>query len=249
MTYQDAVAQAASALTRGENANWELARLTYENTYAAGDTQSQSGRVSMDQWCTDVRLASERRFSAKTGERFKAIWRRYGPPTVGGPSWIEAVEEYVGVPSIREAFDPYTAPTTSDTKRDLAVKLMADPDIADAVIAQPESRRAVYESLNRREQAADDRRERTTDADPVSSGLRGLNAIAEMDAVLGRFIQEFTDTFRQMAALPAGDPFANREFLTLRLNHAQECLDQLRSYLDTGKTDIDAFLDSVLKGS
>lgn len=254
MTYQEAVTQAASALTRGEDANWELARLTYENTFTSGDVKAQPTRVSMERWCADIRAASGRQFSYTTGNRYKAIWVRHGLPLgEDRPSWTDAWEDVHGGPSPAVAFaginaERITDNATPDVKRDLAVKLMADPDVADAVIAQPATRRAVYESLNRREQAADTHRERIIDADPVSSGLRGLNAIAEMDTVLGRFIQEFTDTFRQMAALPPGDPFANREFLTLRLNHAQECLDQLRSYLDTGKTDIDAFLESVLKG-
>lgn len=46
MGYQDQVAAAAAALKRGEDANWELARLTYENTREPGSGSiPQPGRV------------------------------------------------------------------------------------------------------------------------------------------------------------------------------------------------------------
>lgn len=252
MTYQDAVAQAANALKQGEDANWELARLTFENTKGLGNPGTTPG-VTMEQWAEDVRSASGRRFSARTAGLYKTMWSRFGLQALADrPTWTDALYEVQPESSWHDRTarlaHQHIDTTDVEGKRDLAVKLMADPEVADAVISAPEPRRAVYEALNRREQAADVRRERLTDADPVSSGLRSMNALVEMDTVLGRFVQDFANTFRQMASLPEHDPFANREFLTLRLNHAQECLDQLRSYLDTGKTDIDTFLDSVLKG-
>lgn len=255
MTYQEAVTEAADALKRGEDANWELARLTFENTRNGG-TSGQADRATMDQWCADIRHASGRRFSEANGKKYKAVWAKFGGyDHTDRPSWTDAYYEFnVSYTDRAEYFEAtatrrLTEDASIETQRDVAAKLLSNPAVADAVISAPDTRRAVYESLNRREQAAETRRERITDADPVASGLRSMNALVEMDTVLGRFVQDFTDTFRQMAALPQNDPFANREFLTLRLNHAQECLDQLRSYLDTGKTDIDAFLESVLKGS
>jgi hypothetical protein len=252
MTYQEAVTQAADALTRGEDANWELARLTWENTKAAGDPGSQPDRATMEQWCSDIRAEAGRRFGESTGRKYRMLWDRYGQHfSVNRPSWTDAWQEVS--PRIDDqrwnSPEAFSERAAAGVKRDLAVKLMADPEVADAVIAQPEARRAVYESLNRREQSVQDRAERIRDADPISSELRGLNSLIVIDDVLQRFVRDFSENFQKIANLPERDIFSSRHFLTVRIERAQECLDRLRSYLETGKTDIDAFLDSVLKGS
>lgn len=255
MGYQDAVAQAADALKRGEDANWELARLTFENTITGRGYRDQPGKVTMEQWCADVRDRSGRKFSPGSGERYKRIWQRYGDlPSQQKelPAWVDAYyedEAYVPQPFMEASAQRVASSASPEIKRDLAAKLMADPIVADAVISQPEPRRAVYEALNRREQTAEQRRERMTDADPVSSELRGLNALLDLSQIIERFVGDFSRVFQQAAQLPESDAFASRTFLTLQLERLQECTDRLRSYLETGKTDIDAFLDSVLKGS
>ena len=78
MAYRDNVDLAATALARGEDANWELARLTFENTWNQGEPRS-TDRVPMAQWCADViDQAPGRRFSEVTGLRYKRLWRRWG---------------------------------------------------------------------------------------------------------------------------------------------------------------------------
>lgn len=229
MGYQDAVAQAAEALKRGEDANWELARLTHENTLMMG-YPIQAGRVSMEQWASDVRAQSGRRFSAPHAARFKAIWGRYGHADLTDrPSWTDAMIETVPAAAYEVAGGRRELARSLETianapaqeRRDLVVKLMTDPIVADAVISQPEPRRAVYEALNRREQTAEQRRERMTDADPVSSELRGLNALLELSQIIERFVGDFSRVFQQAAQLPESDAFASRTFLTLQLERLQ----------------------------
>jgi hypothetical protein len=134
MSYQDNVRAAAAALTRGEDANWELARLTFESTRSRGEFD----KPTMETWCSDVRAASGRRFGVSTGEKYKIVWRRYGDPSLReGLSWNEA---YIacfegGSP---DAFKERLAPTnfnlgiehgTVEAKRAAFSSLARDPDV------------------------------------------------------------------------------------------------------------------------
>jgi len=130
MTYQTNVQAAAAALKRGEDANWELARLTYENTLDAGDVRTQPGKVSMERWCEDVRAVSGRAFSYRTGKRYKAIWAKSGGPAAGRPSWSEAYEDADGRTDRLEGLrERQVGASSPEGKRQLARELLDDPDV------------------------------------------------------------------------------------------------------------------------
>lgn len=257
MNYQEAVTEAASALKRGEDANWELARLTYENTWMSGNYDAQPDRVSMAQWCADIREKAGRRFSETTGSLYKTMWKKHGHlPFRERGAWADLWLELKGgsYPSTEDSSN-VSVSNALEQKRDLAAKLLTDPEIADAVIAQPEARRAVYDSLSRREHAATERRERIAEQDPITVNIRQ----AEAQLTLSRMVRDFTgnvETFRrnladllqQAGPLSDRDIAANRHFIEQALREAREALDSVETYLVTGKTDIDAFLDSVLGG-
>ena len=101
-SYEQAVEQAADALKKGEQANWDLARYTYENTIGNGEVgrgqQSRDGRVSMAAWCRDIRAASGRRFSDFTGGVYRRAWERRQEGLARGQdlSWAEAYESARG---------------------------------------------------------------------------------------------------------------------------------------------------------
>jgi hypothetical protein len=125
-------------------------------------------------------------------------------------------------------------------------KTATDPDVVDGVIADREGRRAVYEALSRREQTAETRRERMIDADPIASELRSMNALLDLSQAMDRYLRDGSAAMQHAAQLPAEDAFANRTFLMLQLDRVDEFSRRVRSYLETGKTDLDTFLDSVL---
>lgn len=74
MEYTKAVNAAAKALKTGEDANWELARLTWENT----NSQTDRTKVKMEDWCRDVVKQSGRKFSRPMGDRYRKMWAVHG---------------------------------------------------------------------------------------------------------------------------------------------------------------------------
>lgn len=134
MTYEQQVAAAAAALKKGEDANWELARLTYENTNRPHE-QRRPGRVSHATWAADVKEASGRRFSDQTSRKYSAMWERFGSTKVR-PSWTDAWYELVprdaGEAMRERATDTHIAKEASpERKRELLAVLLDDPDLID----------------------------------------------------------------------------------------------------------------------
>lgn len=199
MTYQDAVVAAATALQRGEDANWELARLTFENTRArVGD---HSLGVPMQQWCNDVRAASGRKFSLTTGQLYKAMWHRFRSESAR-PSWMEALdllrpgnsaklEQMRNADAVKHLMD-----AEPEQKRDVVRNLINDPAIRPAAIAalaaDDSGHQEVFSAyLERRDR--EDRKERLRDPEPepqagdvYGEALRSIKDRREYIAILNR---------------------------------------------------------------
>jgi hypothetical protein len=188
MSYKDDVRAAAAALNRGEEENWKLARLTYENTLESGDTRRQrdEGKVSMREWCEDVRAASGRAFSEKTGTRYKAIWARfgtlsqsdrarYGLPPRGGPSrlsWAEAYDTVDGR-TMQERLGGFAVKNsltyaTPEQKREAFDRLSRDDD----VVSDPHTSSAVLKQIAHSNPAAVETAWRDTETNIALSQAR-----------------------------------------------------------------------------
>ena len=133
MTYQSAVKEAAQALATGEDAHWELARLTYENTKAGGGTATQN------EWAADVRKQSGRRFSRATAAQYSRMWER-NVTKVTKPDWAQTwYSQYkrdAQQPKVAERGAKYTAEKGDAQAAADAVKIALDrPEVADIVIA------------------------------------------------------------------------------------------------------------------
>lgn len=130
MEYRDAVINAAQALQRGEDANWQLAQLTYENTNRRGERNA--GRVSHEQWSADVRAESGRRFSEGTSRKYAMVWEAQSSQK-GTLSWTEAWYEEVG----RDAPGPMRSRQTdihlneapAERKAEIFQRLARDPEV------------------------------------------------------------------------------------------------------------------------
>ncbi len=153
MGYQEAVAEAAGALQRGEDANWELARLTHENT----NTQEDRSRITMEKWCADVALASGRNFARETGRKYAKVHREHGTK-VPRLSWTEAWYETVPRdthPKVAERGAKYTAEKGDPEAAAGAVRIALNrPEVADIVIADTDTNRNVTHARHRHDEEA-----------------------------------------------------------------------------------------------
>lgn len=137
MTYKQQVEAAAAALKRGDDANWELARLTHENTKTGRGDAKSDNKVSMSTWCADIAALSGRRFSTPTGEMYKRIWTRFGP-CVGKdrPAWSDAYWQVRGG-TAKEQFEKggqrAIRNASPEVKRETFKALAEDEAIVDAV--------------------------------------------------------------------------------------------------------------------
>lgn len=140
MNYQDSVNAAAAALKRGEDANWELARLTYECTTSgrtAADLQAEklAGKVQMEQWTADVRAKSGRGFAVATGHIYKNIWTRFRVvyPGRADVPWSDAYAEVrggtVGERMVEADFRRAQEHASLEQKRAQFASLARDPDV------------------------------------------------------------------------------------------------------------------------
>src|SRR5262245_30547678 len=94
-SYARAVTRAAQLLCHLEMDNWELAELTWENTWHSlrGTGPGDDARVTMPQWCQDVREQSGRPFAISTGVLYKRMHDRFrGLPAGERPGWTTAYQ-------------------------------------------------------------------------------------------------------------------------------------------------------------
>lgn len=139
MEYQEAVAAAAGALRQGDDANWELARLTHTHTLGKGEYQNPGTKVPMGRWCKDVEGCAREHFSVTTGRMFRAAWEhRITRDSAVVLSFNEVLRELKP-----DSYDPATVQArvdaaavekllsggTPEAKREVFDRLRADPDV------------------------------------------------------------------------------------------------------------------------
>jgi hypothetical protein len=139
-TYQDHVKAAATALKIGDDANWELARLTYEVCGPPGYRGRDTTYTSLDTWSADVRAASGRKFSAQSARYYRTVWEKFGSNSgVTQTSWTEAYNEMRGVESmdanmVSTNFKRALAHATPEQKTDALAEIVKDPIVVDQAL-------------------------------------------------------------------------------------------------------------------
>ncbi len=188
------VAAASAALARGEDANWELARLTWESTHdRPGPLPTGSDRVTMDTWCRMIRERSGRRFGAEYGKDFRAVWSHYGDRSPEErPLFNEAYAEVKGRTETsvevaraqsearRIAADPSLL--KPEQKRELIVRLAEDPAVRDDWQSRARLQRMVHEG----DRIQEERRQEFRERDPISQKVDGMRAAIGLEEALVR---------------------------------------------------------------
>lgn len=193
--YQEAVQLAATALQRGEDANWELARLTYENTWS-GHGPVPAGYVSMETWCGDIRQRSSRRFSVETGKLYKRIWDKYRQEPTDTLSWTDAYYTTTSdTPEKRLDRQRIGAieRATPEAKVDAFKRLASDP----VVMAAPEVRETIVEAVAKSPALTSQTISRAQEVRPTPPAPRTESAGFEWEAALGIGSEILTDAKRK----------------------------------------------------
>ncbi len=141
-----------------------------------------------------------------------------------------------------------------EVKRVIVQHLVEDPDVRDDWQTRARVQRAIHDGDQRQEQRAREGVER----DPVErkidswrASIRLSQTISELSRDIGRGTAAIEDALRRDPSDLMSDINMLPQLLPdLEARYAQlgENIARLRSFLDTGRTDIDAFLDDVLKG-
>ncbi len=165
------------------------------------------------------------------------------------PTFIERASPEVKRVIVQQlAEDP-----SPEVKRVIVQQLAEDPDVRDDWQTRARVQRAIHDGDQRQEQRIRESSER----DPVERKIEGWRAsirltqvVSQLTGDIGRGNASIEEALRRdpsdlmfdITMLPQLLPDLEAQYAQLGENIAR-----LRSFLDTGSTDIDAFLDDVLK--
>jgi hypothetical protein len=114
-------------------------------------------------------------------------------------------------------------------------------------------RRVVYEGLHRREQQVSERTERQVQADPIARNIDQQQAMVDLQRWVDdmrHHVERLRDgILPRLGQVPVSDPLAMRRFLAEALADLDEAIQPVRTFVETGGTDIDRFLSDVLGGN
>lgn len=169
MDYQKQVEAAAAALKRGEDANWELARLTFEVCGPAGNIGRPTGdAIPISRWADDIRMESGRPFSGKIARYYRDIWDQFGkadPDPSLRMAWSEAYAQIrggtVAERMVSADFNRSMRNASPEFKAEAFQRLADDPVVVAEALAKPEVRQALYAGMARAEQEQEPRDEGT----------------------------------------------------------------------------------------
>jgi hypothetical protein len=164
---------------------------------------------------------------------------------------------------LRRAFKDAEAPTISkvlaeqpELKQQAVLRHtmeQAAPETIGEVLESPQARRNVYSGLQQHEQRASERTERWVQRDPIARRLDQHQAMLDLerwgDHVRGDIEHLRADILPRLGEIPDADPLAFGRFLADMLADLDAAIAPVRHFVETGSTDIDSFLQAVLKGS
>lgn len=259
MTYFENVKLAGLALLavkRGEEANWELARLTCESTFDQGEIgrgrPAPAEKCRMDVWCRDVRDVAGIPFSEGKGELYKRVWREIGAYHVERlPGFSESCDQVRGSTSYeryeRLAADNVVGRASAETKIETFKRLSEDPEVRGDKQAQSAALEFGVQVYRQREQdvrehwRADETAERQEERlEAIDTALALERAITGLEALFDRSAAPLLEKNR-----PTGTAFVG---LTSALERLEARLDRVRYWMAHGEDEVDAFARSVLRG-
>ena len=272
--YEERVTQAADAWTHGVRAALKLARLTREACgpkREVGHTRPADGFVTYTKWAADVESRSGRKFSAGTASIYGDAWDYL--QTHPGADWSEAYDDARGGESPNERMASHNVKrglehATPEVKAAALAQLIADPDVrqpralATLLTSNPRELAVAFENDDGLRRAIGNLQ---TDywrdhgiRNPIERrGDTVEQKLAEVDAALA--LQKAFDTFADsideirpnLGNLPQRDAGGIDQGMNWMVRsafkRAEDALESVRSFAVHGKSDVEAFLGSVLR--
>lgn len=236
---------------RTQEVRWAQAEIVYLLTPGQGQSP-QPGQYTLDQ------LAAETGYSRITLARWREMWSRFGSKGIETTpllDWTAAYAEVGGGGTATQRWaqhhlDHLTETATPAQKTQLITQLAADPDVQAAVSQHGEARAAVSKLALIGHAADTAHRDREYARDTVSQQLDAQRALLELNGLIRRFNNDVERLLPYLRGLPreGADPTATRLFLEDNVVMLEAHTQALLCYLQTGETDIDRFLNAVLKG-
>jgi hypothetical protein len=208
-----------------------------------------------------VRAASGRRFAESTGQRYRRVWKEAGKLSPGGdlPVWAEAYEtilestrgslrERLAASDIRQGLQH----ATPEVKRDTFAQLAADPEVLrEAARLGSPTAKAAADLFVGSHRIRESQREQQIESDPIQKLAYQTYAAMDIEGICRRYALDTERFLREVSeALPRTGPAGSGHLHWVReaIDRARSALDQLSTYVETGRNDVDRFLEEVLKG-
>jgi hypothetical protein len=244
MSYQDNVRAAAAALKRGEDANWELARLTYETCGAAPGSggwqaRAKAGYVAIQTWANDVANESGRNFSYATAAYYRDAWalRQTNPGRFA--TWSDAYSSVrggtVGERMVEADFNRALAHATPEQKRDVFQRIVREePAVVQQAWQDTDTNVALSEARwqAHQEQIVQPAREKRAIFEPTDTTLDRTSFFYDIQKKVDQWAREL-DGIRDFLANAEDVNLvtrkATRNSFELLIHAAEQCRDTLPS--------------------
>jgi hypothetical protein len=238
MSYQDNVRAAAAALKQGEDANWKLARLTFEVCGPPGQRGRDTTYKPVEAWATDVRQESGRAFSSRTASYYRDIWHRFGlHPGATQISWTDAYSEIrggsVGERMVEADFNRAFTHATPEQKREVFQRIVRDePEVVQQAWQDTDTNVALSEARwqAHQEQIVQPARERREVFEPTDTTLDRTSFFYDIQKKVDQWAREL-DGIRDFLAntddVNLVTRKATRSSFELLIHAAERCRDTL----------------------
>lgn len=125
---------------------------------------------------------------------------------------------------------------------ELAQQLRAAPGVADALVAEPETRAALYGAMDRRHQATARRTEQLRQRNPLAPAVDAQRAALDLDRVIAKAAAQIGALLPRLppgGVGGVGGALAADYFLSEAVTALEEALARVRRYLETGEPDLE----------
>jgi len=249
MSYRDNVRAAIAALNTiaaGDDANWKLAELTYEECGPSGQGRRAQSVTSLAQWSADIMAGgAKKNFSPTSASYYRRVWELFGKKYHSGDisDWTQAYNDMRGVANmdanmVSTNFNRALEYATPQQKQEVFQQLVRqEPAVVEQAWQDTQTNIALSEARwKAREQSLEplraEQRETAPIFEPKDSALDRRNLLASIAAKVDTWTRELNgirDILEYSDDVDWGRRWATRQALDRLVQAATVCRDTLPS--------------------